>query len=119
VVADAGADHAAYTLIRPPHEVREIFETWLEEFFPLKAQRVLNLIRQFHGGRINDPPCGNRITGTGSLAYQLNQRFILACRRLKIDHNPADHLNSRAFKSDLAQQLDLPDGHDQSQKFDH
>src|SRR5205085_9148812 len=38
--AKSGATSAAYTLLRLPWEVKDIFKAWLEERFPLKAAHV-------------------------------------------------------------------------------
>ena len=42
----AGARHAAYILLRLPHELRQMFEDWLATHFPDRAKHVLNLIRE-------------------------------------------------------------------------
>src|SRR5205085_1553373 len=43
--AKSGARHAGYVLLRLPHELRQIFESWLHEQFPDRTKHVLNLIR--------------------------------------------------------------------------
>ena len=78
----AGANHAGHTLIRLPREVGELFRTWLQTHAPGKADRVLELIRQCRGGRLNDPRFRHRMRGEGAYAAMLNKRFALACRQL-------------------------------------
>lgn len=79
--AAAGASRAAYLMVRLPHEVAPLFESWLREHRPLRADHVMSLIRQSRGGRENDPRFGSRMTGEGPIAELLRQRFRLACKR--------------------------------------
>ena len=38
-------------LLRLPHELGALFEQWLREHYPQRADRVLNLMRELRGGR--------------------------------------------------------------------
>jgi DNA repair photolyase len=80
--AAAGADHASYVVLRLPLEVRDLFVEWLQEFAPLRAEHVMNQVRELRDGKDNDPAFGRRMSGTGVLAQLLRRRFELACRRL-------------------------------------
>ena len=79
--SEAGAGWAGYTLLRLPHEVRDLFREWLDLHYPLKADHVMSLVRQSRGGRENDPDFGSRMVGEGVFAQVIAQRFQLACRR--------------------------------------
>ena len=79
--AAAGATNAAYILLRLPLEVSQLFQEWLEQHYPLRAQHVMSLLRQSRGGRDNDPRFGYRMRGEGEFAALLAQRFKLACKR--------------------------------------
>ena len=79
--AGAGAESAAWILLRLPHEVREIFRDWLEEHVPERARHVMSLMRQASGGRDYDNRFGVRQRGTGAYAEMIAQRFSAACRR--------------------------------------
>jgi DNA repair photolyase len=83
--AKAGVTSAAYTLLRLPWEVKDIFRAWLEEHFPLKAAHVMSRVHQMRGGRDNDPNFGSRMKGQGLFAELLNQRFHKACERLGLN----------------------------------
>ena len=85
LAAEAGATRAGSILIRLPLEVAGLFEDWLRAHYPDRAERVLSLIRQCRGGRLNDPEFGSRMRGTGPVADLLAQRFRLAARRLGLD----------------------------------
>lgn len=47
---DAGALAAGYVMLRLPWEVKDLFEQWLRAHFPQKADHVMSLMRQLHGG---------------------------------------------------------------------
>ncbi|MEO7387832.1 MAG: PA0069 family radical SAM protein [Gammaproteobacteria bacterium] len=79
--ADAGARYAGYVLLRLPHEVEPIFAEWIQSQYPLKAAKVLSLIRQMRDGALNDSQFGRRMRGSGPMASLLAQRFAAACRR--------------------------------------
>jgi DNA repair photolyase len=85
--AAAGARHAGYTLLRLPHEVKDLFREWLATHAPLKAAHVLSRVHQARGGRANDARFGTRMTGDGDYARMLAQRFTLACRRLGLNRD--------------------------------
>lgn len=80
----AGASHANFTVVRLPHAVAGLFETWLEANVPLRKDRVLSRIRETHGGRLSSAEFGSRLKGTGTYAEQIRQLFKLTCRRLGI-----------------------------------
>ena len=79
---EAGAISARYTLIRLPHELKDLFKDWLRKHMPERAEHVMSIIRQSRGGRENDPRFGYRQRGTGVYADLIAQRFATAVRRL-------------------------------------
>ena len=79
--ADAGAEGAAWILLRLPHEVKPLFQEWLEIHYPERASHVMSLIRQASGGKDYDNRFGVRQTGTGPYASMIAQRFSTACSR--------------------------------------
>ena len=83
--ADAGARHAGWTLLRLPHEIKDLFKEWLAVHAPGRAEHVVSLIRQSRGGRENDPRFGHRFRGEGEYAGLLARRFGLACHRLGLN----------------------------------
>ena len=85
--AAAGAASAGYLLLRLPHEIKDLFQEWLDAHAPLRKERVLSLIRDSRGGRLNDPNFGSRHTGQGKHAELVAERFKLAARRLSLDRN--------------------------------
>ncbi len=79
--AEAGAKNAHYTVVRLPWEVSPLFEEWLQAHFPERAQRVMNRIRDMRGGKNYDAGFGSRMTGEGTWAQLIAQRFRRASAR--------------------------------------
>ncbi|RYZ78787.1 MAG: PA0069 family radical SAM protein, partial [Proteobacteria bacterium] len=101
--ADAGAVSAGYTPVRLPLAVSPLFEEWLEVHRPLKKEKVLGLIRDVRGGKLNDANFGSRMRGEGAVADSLNQMFRLYTRKFGLNekkislscehfHRPGDQL---------------------------
>jgi DNA repair photolyase len=84
---DMGAVSAGYTLLRLPHEIKDLFTEWLETHAPLKAKHVLSLIRGARDGKLYDSRWGTRSVGEGPYAELLKKRFRLACTRLGLNRN--------------------------------
>ena len=79
---EAGAVHAAFTPLRLPYGVKDLFADWLEQHFPDRKNKVLNRIRDLRGGALNDPRLGNRMEGQGAWADCIGQMFALHSGRL-------------------------------------
>jgi DNA repair photolyase len=99
-VAEAGVRRAAWLMLRLPFEVAQLFEGWLREHYPQRADRVLNLIRGMRGGRLNDPRFGHRMHAEGHYAAMIGARFDAACRRLALNTDPAVELDISQFIAD-------------------
>ncbi|MBV8665614.1 MAG: PA0069 family radical SAM protein [Burkholderiaceae bacterium] len=84
--AEAGASYAAYTLLRLPREVEDLFAEWLQAHFPLRAKHVMSLLMQMRGGKAYDAAFGHRMKGTGIFAELIRNRFHLARKRNGIDN---------------------------------
>ena len=78
--ARAGVGTVHYTVIRLPWEVAPLFEQWLADHFPERADRVMARIREMRGGRRNDPRFGTRMKGEGVLAQLIRARVARAAR---------------------------------------
>jgi DNA repair photolyase len=81
----AGARHAGYVLLRLPHELRQMFEDWLNTHYPDRARHVLNLIRETRAGELNDARFHHRFSGQGVYAELLLKRFVRATRKWGLD----------------------------------
>lgn len=83
--AEAGAKEAAYSLLRLPLEIKDLFREWLAEHYPDRADRVECLVRQTRGGALYKSGFGERMKGTGPYADLICQRFRLAAQRYGLD----------------------------------
>lgn len=79
--AGAGARSAAWLLLRLPGSAREVFEQRLRAALPDRADRVLRLLRECHGGEACDARLGRRRRGRGPYAAALAALFDAAARR--------------------------------------
>jgi DNA repair photolyase len=93
--ADAGARSAFSVVLRLPWEVNPLFQQWLQQHVPDRADRIMARVREMRGGRDNDATFGSRMTGQGVWADLLRQRFHKAAARLG--------LNRERVELDLAQ----------------
>src|SRR5215468_5714386 len=83
--AHSGAKEASYVLLRLPLEVRDLFREWLMSNFPDRYRHVFTLIRDMRGGRDYDSKWGERMKGTGPMAWTIGRRFEIACERLGLN----------------------------------
>ncbi|MCB0705645.1 MAG: PA0069 family radical SAM protein [Saprospiraceae bacterium] len=77
-VSEAGARSINYTVVRLNGDVAELFEDWLDKFFPDRKEKVLNHIREAHGGKLNDSRFGQRMSGEGELAAVIARQVRVA-----------------------------------------
>jgi DNA repair photolyase len=97
-VADAGACSAGYTIMRLPYGVKDLFQTWVHEHYPDRAERVLSRIRDMRDGKLNDPEFGTRMRGTGPFAEQIGQMFATYKKKYGLIRSPS--LTSMNFNRD-------------------
>jgi DNA repair photolyase len=95
--AEAGAGTASYVLLRLPLEIGELFTEWLQEHYPDRAAKVLELVRQTRGGKLYRSEFGLRMRGAGPYAEMLEQRFDVAKKRLGLDER-AYRLDTSRFR---------------------
>ncbi len=79
---EAGASDANYTILRLPLTVEPVFLEWLERTQESKQDKVVSLIRQVRGGKLNESQFGQRMRGTGEVFEQIRQLFKLFKQRL-------------------------------------
>ena len=93
----AGASSAGYTLLRLPHEVKDLFREWLAEHYPDRARHVMSVINQSRDGKDYQSEFGTRMVGTGVFAQLLRKRFDVAKRKFGLN----DAENRHALRTDL------------------
>jgi DNA repair photolyase len=94
--ADAGASWAGYILLRLPHGVKELFETWLQQHVPDRKDKVLHRLRELRGGKLYDARFSVRGRGEGPWAEQLRTLFQVTRERCGL--NRPVTLSSEAFR---------------------
>lgn len=92
-----GASFAAYSMVRLPGAVAEVFAGWLERHKPMAKEKILSRIRASHGGRLNNNTPIARMRGTGAAAEQWKALFQTLCRKHGLQSKSPD-LNLTAFR---------------------
>jgi DNA repair photolyase len=82
---EAGATRAGFTVLRLPLEIKDLFQEWLRQHRPDRAERVLSLIRQMRGGALYQAEFGLRMRGEGPIAQLLSARFAASVKRLDLN----------------------------------
>jgi len=77
-VSEAGARQAGYTVLRLNGSLPEIFSDWLEQHYPDRKNKILNLVKSCHDGKLSDSTFHRRIKGTGAIAAHIAQLFQLS-----------------------------------------
>lgn len=100
-VAERGALGLGHTMVRLNGDVAIIFENWIRKTMPDRADRVLNRIRDTHGGSLEEKRFGKRMRGEGNIAEIIQQQIRLAKEKyLKDREMPALNLELHEhFKS--------------------
>jgi DNA repair photolyase len=95
--AEHGAVAAGHTVVRLNGQVGPIFETWLRQAFPDRADKVLSQIRELHGGTLNDSEWGRRMRGQGPIADSIHQMAKLAKQKFLAGRSMPSY-NLQAFR---------------------
>ncbi len=105
--AEHGARFASYSLVRLPHGVSSLFQTWLQTHYPGKAAKVLSALQSVRGGKLSDSEFGSRLRGEGPAAERIRQFFEVSCRRVGI--TPFQHPRPTAehFRRPGGQQMEM------------
>jgi len=96
--AEAGAQSINYIMLRLPHEVAPLFEDWLKQHYPDRADHVLQRIMDMRGGKLYNSEFGKRMTGEGIFADLINQRFHIARKKHGLGNQRLSPLDCHQFK---------------------
>ena len=83
--ADHGAVSAGHVLLRLPLSVEPVFREWLSREEPLKASKVEQAVKSTRDGAWYSPKWGQRQSGTGHRAEQIDQTFRVFAKRHGLD----------------------------------
>lgn len=89
--SECGAKFAGKVVLRLPYGVKDIFEEWLRAEYPQRADKVMNRIREMHGGKLYDHTYGRRLTGEGQFADTISSVFETACRKFGLNEERFNH----------------------------
>lgn len=95
--AAAGARRAGFTTVRLPYELKALFREWLALHFPQRAEHVMSLIQQMHGGKDYKSDFATRMRGEGVFAQMIKKRFDVACRKYRFNQAYALTLDTSRF----------------------
>lgn len=104
--ADAGALWGHYIPLRLPGKVAEVFTDWLETHKPNQKLKVLRLVRELRGGKLNQSEFHQRFEGLGEVAKRLRQLYRMGLKRAGLSDRPPA-LSADSFRVPGPQQLDL------------
>ena len=105
-VSELGAKSAHHVLIRLNDTVEPDFVNWLNNHFPDRAQKVLNLIRSMRGGNLGEKRYFERYKGEGNVAEMIHDTYRLARKKYFADKR-IDPLSTEHFTGTKEQQLKL------------
>ncbi len=105
-VGKRGASSVSYIMARLNGQIAEIFEDWLRKSMPERAEKVLNLIRESHGGTLNESRWKTRMKGEGKFAENVSDMFKIA-RKQFIKPSSKHAFDFSIFTTNTTQQLTL------------
>ena len=76
--SNAGAKGMVFTVVHLNGHLGKLFTDWIYKAFPSKAKHVISLIKQIHGGQLNDSRWGIRKRGEGQIATMMHRQISLA-----------------------------------------
>jgi DNA repair photolyase len=82
---DAGAKSAFINLLRLPGSVKPYFLERLEQTMPLRAQKIVNRIKEVKGGVLNKSEFHDRMRGEGQFWEMVKKSFEIHTRRLGLN----------------------------------
>jgi DNA repair photolyase len=94
----AGARRAGFVFLRLPGSVKQVFEQRLRETLPLRADRVLNRVREARGGKLYDSRFGVRGRGEGQYADASRALFEATVKRLGMNEGFQAEVREDTFR---------------------
>jgi DNA repair photolyase len=81
MTAESGARTMHYQVVRLNGPNEETFTDWVTQNFPNRADKVLNQLREIHGGAVSSTRFRERMTGGGVLGINIQHQVELAKKR--------------------------------------
>lgn len=105
-VSEAGAYSAHHLMVRLNGPIQELFNNWLQNHYLDRSSKVLKLIKDSHGGNLNDSRFKTRMSGEGAYAKSLS-KIASAARAQFFKNKNAVKLNTHLFEKNVSNQLKL------------
>lgn len=110
-IVEAAAGNGALSMswipVRLPHELAPLFRDWLGVYYPDRADKVMNIIRDMRGGKDNDSEYFSRMRGQGAWAELIGMRMRIAKRKHGLMGSKWDVRNDLFTKPNLDGQMSL------------
>jgi DNA repair photolyase len=90
-VSKAGAKNSSYITVRLNGDVGAIFTDWVRKTYPDRADKILNRIKDTHGGTLNESRWGTRMVGEGKYADIISKQFDLAKKKFMPGSTPFEY----------------------------
>jgi DNA repair photolyase len=104
--SERGARHAGFVLLRLPYSVKDLFVNWLYDEFPLKANKIINRIKDIRGSKLNNSEFGKRFQGEGEFAETIKSLFNVSCKKYGLNKRNY-RLSLENFRNENSNQLEL------------
>lgn len=105
--ANAGARGAGFTMVRLNGQIGEVFENWVKQAFPDRAEKILSQIKGAHGGKLSDSRFGQRMRGEGRIVQSIHRMFELSKAKYFKDIPQRSSLRTDLFVRTTKGQLGL------------
>ncbi|HEY1044872.1 MAG TPA: PA0069 family radical SAM protein [Bacteroidia bacterium] len=102
----AGAKGFSHSIVRLNGSIADVFVDWVKKVFPDRAEKVINGIKECHGGKLNDSRKGIRMKGEGQTAEMIKNMVKLAQEKF-FGHQAYPQLNKNIFVRNKRGQLSL------------
>lgn len=93
--AAAGATSASFTALRLSGSVEPVFLARLREAMPLRADRVVNRIRDMREGNLTNANFGERMRGKGPYWQSIADLFEMSKKRFGLDRGDFDQCDNK------------------------
>ena len=104
--AASGALWGHFIPLRLPGRVVDVFTDWLDRHRPNHKAKILRLVRELRGGKLNQSEFHARFQGQGEVAKRLRQLYQLGLRRAGLPAEPPG-LSAESFRVPGPEQLEL------------
>jgi len=104
--SERGAKSAGRVMLRLPFAVKELFTDWVKREFPARSNKIINRIKELHGGKLYNSEFGKRMTGEGEWADIVQKIFAANCSKFNLNKERIP-LSTNHFRRIVKGQIDL------------